>query len=1027
MTSTWKQSSKATSAAPKKIPLTKARKFFAVDASGSTDGHIIEVEGQMVENWHTHPQDHVAKWGSDCSEPKDIPSALGTAGLGNGLLRMVKKSKNSYWKGDQGGTSPAQILRRNSATDCIHNSDVWYLMTDGEVYGNGVQDLAALASRECITNVPVCLVIFGRKQATPDSTNVSVGIPVYATASEAMILFKDVHSRKIYVIAAKGSFAALAKTPDRVDLSRWDELASFDDDTSFAQDCEKLGIEITRSTDRHDTSAVSLGRTWDTSTNVLVDIDALLQQATVGSEDLEHLLEEEAFGQLALICKTRHKLTELRSFLIRHKQSEVLVRLEDTNGAGQILQKLRELDTIAKERQELSAQLREAHAANREAYLAQRDFPSEEVQAVKKVNSAIDRALASLAELEKAGYTADILSRKSNRARRADVVSAKDGELHLSSLDLADNLKAFRGTCSICCGENQIMSVVLKKLESVEDNTSDFFLNFPLVAAQAQQNADMISSQCICFQCATLIGNRSIFKEELSAILPVVDYTGANKRYINHQLILAITAGLATGAAGIVQMFMSILDHTLQTKQWCSSQADVQQSDPEVSHRRQTLQWMLNNLLRTCITRERFSDETSPWVKYPLALKWAASDFELNKLDSWVIQYPLKGFNQLMRWYELLDPLAPQQVIERIKTTKLLNVIVSTFMTQLLHSRNDRNWVHPFMQLIYRGFNATNVPQDMGDRSIVDVGQFWPKLENILAVRQDGKDFLAGFPTSCRLAVCRRVQVVVFWAIFGQKEHVTAKGFFHKLLLREALAPVLLDSASDIPDEKTLQNILKLIFLEDEEPEDPVHAGVPPFVTPFGPSIVSCGKERCGLLFYDPSDPATLEADAVRKRRAEHLNSVFQKDAANETGLPEPVIAPERPKSSHYTLHMSIVKTWDSLPRSTQEIRSSELVQASGIISLSKEDIMEGREAAVSDFVTRVIHHLCAESGRGNIYYDGLDGYIRELLPSFFDALRIASEKSGLEDRTGLSYVHDWTTNKLADKIAYELSLTKTV
>lgn len=635
------------------------------------------------------------------------------------------------------------------------------LMTDGEVCHKAVEELARLADREKVVNVPVCLINFGARRRDPNSMNISVGIPVYATANEAIILFKDIHSVKLYIAAARGSFSSLAKIPDHIDLIQWDNLVCFNDEKSFSQECDRLGIEVTYSSDRHDTPAVSLGQTWDSSTGVLVDIDALLGQNNISTKDLDDLLAEEAFQQLALICKTRHKLAELRSFLSRHQQEEIIVHIKDTHGAVRNLQKSREYNTTVADRQELTSQLREAHAANRRDHLAKKDIPSEEVRSVKKLNRAIDHALSLLAETEKAGYTADILERKSNRARRAEVLSTQDGELHLSSLDLSDNVDAFRSTCSICCGEDQIMSVVLKKLDSMEENTSDFFLNFPLVAAQAHQNADMILSQCICFQCATLIGDKTIFQEESSAILPVVNHARENKRYINHQLTMAITAGLATGAAGVVQMFLSILEHPLRTKQWCSSWADLQQSDPEISCRRQTLEWMLNKLLHRCITRERFSDETSRWVKYPLALKWAGSDFETNKLDSWIIQYPLKGFNQLMLWYEILGPLISQATIEQMKVAELFNVSVSSFMGHLLHARKDRKWVYPFMQLIYRSFNATNIPQDLGNASELDSMHFWPKLEEILTA-QDGREFLVGIPSSRRHEICRRVQVVIF-------------------------------------------------------------------------------------------------------------------------------------------------------------------------------------------------------------------------------------------------------------------------
>ena len=50
------------------------------------------------------------------------------------------------------------------------------------------------------------------------------------------------------------------------------------------------------------------------------------------------------------------------------------------------------------------------------------------------------------------------------------------------------------------------------------------------------------------------------------ATIRTIDYGGPNKKYINHQFTLAITAGLATGIPGIVQIFMTILDRTLETK-----------------------------------------------------------------------------------------------------------------------------------------------------------------------------------------------------------------------------------------------------------------------------------------------------------------------------------------------------------------------------------------------------------------------------------------------------------------------------
>lgn len=105
------------------------------------------------------------------------------------------------------------------------------------------------------------------------------------------------------------------------------------------------------------------------------------------------------------------------------------------------------------------------------------------------------------------------------------------------------------------------------------------------------------------------------------------------------------------------------------------------------------------------------------------------------------------------------------------------------------------------MQLIYQGFNATNVPRDPGDQSIVTSSRFWLRLQDVLASLLGPYEthLLAGVVSTSRPSACRQVQLVIFWAIFTEKENVTAKGFFHKLLLREPLAATVLVPTAKLP------------------------------------------------------------------------------------------------------------------------------------------------------------------------------------------------------------------------------------
>ncbi|KAL9043237.1 MAG: hypothetical protein Q9214_003571 [Letrouitia sp. 1 TL-2023] len=165
-------------------------------------------------------------------------------------------------------------------------------------------------------------------------------------------------------------------------------------------------------------SAVSLGPEWDQNMKMLVDVDALLQQQKIDGPDLACLLKRNVFQQLALVCKTRNQLRELRGLISRHKQQRVVVTLKDLHDASAILKRMQKRKKIGREeRNQLRSQLWDAHAANRLTYEFQRSHPSDEDRQANEINRLIDRAFAIIANLERSGYTADILDRKSNWAR----------------------------------------------------------------------------------------------------------------------------------------------------------------------------------------------------------------------------------------------------------------------------------------------------------------------------------------------------------------------------------------------------------------------------------------------------------------------------------------------------------------------------------------------------------------------------------------------------------------------------------
>ncbi len=670
----------------------------------------MRAQEKTVKELHTNPDDHVVLWESSCQDPR----RLDTVGP-------------RYFLGC-GGTCPSSIMEHPHAVEHIQNSDLWVLLTDGEISSCEVNALGDLADESNILKTPVILVITSERYGGPAHANISVGVTFFAAASEALILFKVASSGEIFVIDAKGAFARL-RHQDSDYTSGWSSLSRFANEAEFNSRCKELEISVTSSATRPQTRAVSLGTEWDSATgNALVNISLLLQQTQIGHSDLRNILAEEAVTQLALLCKTRGRLGALRDLLIRHKKQDVVVRMEDCYGADRIMERLQSKTIREDEKDKLREQLRQAHAANREKYLKLRNESSEEQREAMELNRSINQALQVIAGFEKSSYTADILNRKSNRAMRASTVSAQDGAVGITALDLSDHVEAFRGACSICCEDNQILSIVLKRLDTVAENTTDFALNFPLAAAQAKQNKDMISAQCICFQCAQAL-KVSIFQEHIVVTLPIVEYKGANKKYIDHQLALAVTAGLATGASGIAQLFATILDRTLETKNWCSCD---QTEDPEVQTRRKAFEWMLLNVLERSFCRENFG-ENGKWVPYPQALLWAFKEYETAGLDSWIIQYPLAGFSQILRWAELLRLPIDAKRIQAVRAAKLIHQIVTVMMSELLREKDgDKTWTNRFLLLVYREFNAPGIPRDLGAESLVSSEVCWMPLEGAL-------------------------------------------------------------------------------------------------------------------------------------------------------------------------------------------------------------------------------------------------------------------------------------------------------
>ncbi|KAF4554550.1 Hypothetical protein D9617_4g003050 [Elsinoe fawcettii] len=968
------------------IDFKHARQLFAVDASGSTAGNIILHEHRFVKSLHRATLDKALTWGDSAGDP-------------------VSDLKSITWNGNKGGTSPSSILKNAAALSALDNSDIWYLLTDGEIWENDVPPLFRLANETGIIHIPIVFVITGRKRDSPSTLNVSVGISFFANAQNVLMLFKDDRDGQIHILAAKGCFGRLTDGThgEAPNLETWNHIKALDSEQAFLDLCETMPIQVSTAATRPrgDGGLVNLGNQWKTENqDALVDLNTLLGPGqNLDRSDAAQLLEDEAFANLSIACKTRGRIQELRYLLSAQKIEEVQVKLEDVAGAADIVEQLGQSALDTNRRSELQHRLREAHAQNRVHYQSALKDAQEsvEAQSIRAMNRAVNDALQQLAELERTTYTADILSRRSNRAKRATAVAA-GGELQLSSLDLETPI-AFRGECRICCGDNEVMSIALKSGADSASNTDNFALDFPLAAGCFKSNLDLISSQHVCFQCALALNGQSLYRENLAAIIPTLDYTHNNKKYIQEQLYLGLTGGLRTGASGTAQLFMAVIDGVLNEKHWAGAHGEGME-DAEIGQRRTMLQWMLQNMLPNTGCRETFN-ELGTWVTFPEALAWAARDFHTNGVDSWAVGYPLAGFTQLMAFGQQVGAF-DATTLRGLRLAKILHGLVSSYLALLFKHGNSRDqvWKQPIYALIYANFNAPTIPTDKrGAASIVNEStEFSARLRPFL---HSDTALMDQCDMSDQFALMRRAQLLAFWLLFHLPGHTRAKTFFANLRQSQPLASSILNVAQPALSDGVVMPILTSIF-RATDPSDHAffarHSGGCAFATPYGASVLRCGFPACREWFIKPDKLPAADSewslkwlDRVRQARAAHLVRAFGVDESFEkqaqTGMPVPLDG-KAPTSIHVNLHISIARVWSRIDRNERK-------QACG--------------GALDEFVALVEQEICA-NGRGDIFRDGVAQKIRLVMPSFLEVLQEVAAAAGVDVE---DYEHDWQQNKL--------------
>lgn len=199
------------------IHFSQSTLVFALDASGSTAGKIIQVEKSVI---------------------KIICGRLTAARRLNTLILPWDNHARRAIQLDEldhvdslGGTDPTVLLADPVCSNALSRSDLWFLLTDGEIQKDTVRKFALGIGAAGLHGTACVLIVFGSSLERPILCNVSVGISVFAITPDCLFLFHDFESGQIYVLQSKGCFNALIPDDKRelqiTNTTRWDDLHRF--------------------------------------------------------------------------------------------------------------------------------------------------------------------------------------------------------------------------------------------------------------------------------------------------------------------------------------------------------------------------------------------------------------------------------------------------------------------------------------------------------------------------------------------------------------------------------------------------------------------------------------------------------------------------------------------------------------------------------------------------------------------------------------------------------------------------------
>jgi hypothetical protein len=476
----------------------------AIDKSGSTYGGTLKAEIAVVEDIcrlhspaNKHPV-HLLPWCDDALAPITLPENT-----------MAMRNLSSG-----GGTDPSVLYSSTACLEALRASGVWFLLTDGQIYDNLVENFALKTASVGLHNKSCVIVVFGDSTSGPPaSCDISVGIAVYAVAPDCLFLFHDIPTGRVKIMQAKGRFKELLLTANQEYVqpllnkyTTWAELPRM----SY-EDLSRIQLAPIRNLHEQEIALAD---------DLVVTMPDLLS-GRADPETVERIVkDDDNLKSIVLASMTRGTGKDLENWLLTQQKPmpKISRHRDDIGGKAQqaITQLLEALSNKAEEAEigRLRESLRSAHEENWLNFKRMRSRENENYDGMYKHNKKMKNAhrikrtkdiRPNLWAPDNYAIDMDLSDDDDMALKERHNGSSKADPVFLPGFQRREPVDEFTGSCMLC----QRKSVLVILLKSPPNMTTTNFprqasyskLAFPLAMSNFAE-MDIMSFFVCCDSCA---------------------------------------------------------------------------------------------------------------------------------------------------------------------------------------------------------------------------------------------------------------------------------------------------------------------------------------------------------------------------------------------------------------------------------------------------------------------------------------------------------------------------------------------